>query len=68
MDEFVLEAMQSRYIGPHDPVESASARDENIRSVIEKVTALGVKHFKSPTVVERSDTVYFWVRKEKYMH
>lgn len=59
MDELVLEAMQSRYFGPHNPIESASARNENIRGFIEKGTGLGVKHFKPPTVAERSDTVYF---------
>lgn len=59
MDELVLEAIQSRYVGPHDPVESASARDEYIRSVIEEVAALEVEHFKTPTVAKGSNAVHF---------
>lgn len=59
MDELVLEAMQSRYVGPHDPVESASAGDEYIRSVVEEVAALDVKHFKSPTGAKGSNAVHF---------
>lgn len=61
MDELVLEAMQSRYVRPHDLVESASARDEYIRSVIEKFASLDVKDFELPTVAKKSRCCSFLV-------